>query len=94
MALPRTLNLIFARISGLRFLGIGEGGAVKDDVSPMLKVICGRTRVGRSFLSRTGTVGEGIPSLFKTGGEAEAVTIRRWVLSVTLFVILILSTTT
>lgn len=93
MAFPRTLNLSAARISGVRVLDIGAGGGVKDDSSPLLKVICGRTRFVRSSLFRADAVVDVFSRLSNIGGKANAATIRRWLLIAALVVVVDLPTT-
>ena len=51
MAFPSTSNLSFALPSAFRCCGIGAGGAVFDASSPLLRVICGRSRLVRASLS-------------------------------------------
>jgi len=57
MAFPSTSNLSFALPSAFRYCGVGAGGAVFDASSPLLRVICGRSRLVRASLSSGGTDG-------------------------------------
>jgi len=88
MAFPWTLNLSFARISGLMVLDMGAGGAVNDNLSPLLRVICGRTRFVRLSLSTGGAIFEVVPRLAIAGGEERSDSIRLWLLIIERFVVL------